>query len=90
RPPQPLLGGEGFETWREREGADAHSFVAELRVDASGRLPAGSPAIKRGIALDAVTDDIDGRPRVAPFDVGADEWTPLSSRRPRESGDPSH
>ncbi|WP_300619010.1 right-handed parallel beta-helix repeat-containing protein, partial [Dokdonella sp.] len=47
RPPQPLLGGEGFETWREREGADAHSFVAELRVDASGRLPAGSPAIKR-------------------------------------------
>ena len=64
----------GFETWRARarRRGCAHSFVAELRVDASGRLPAGSPARSSVASLDAVTDDIDGRPRVAPFDVGAD------------------
>lgn len=74
RPPRSLLGDTSFPQWQKREHADAHSLVAPLRVDQGGHLPAGSAAIKRGTALEAVTDDIDGDRRTAPYDIGADEW----------------
>jgi poly(beta-D-mannuronate) lyase len=36
-------------------------------------LQAGSPAIDHGMAYPGVTTDMDGQPRIAPFDIGADE-----------------
>src|SRR5690606_10733945 len=40
---------------------------------ATGRLPAGSPAINAGTTLAEVADDIDRQPRSVPYDLGADE-----------------
>src|SRR5690606_17019027 len=37
-------------------------------------LPAGSPAINRGVALSQVLDDIDGQARPVQYDIGADEF----------------
>ena len=59
--------------WRSGTGADANSKQAAFAVDATGHLPAGSPAIDAGTTLTQVTDDIDGQARVAPYDLGADE-----------------
>jgi len=68
-------------TWRARTGDDAASFVAsdaELFTDpAAGDLTlrAGSPAIDRGIADGAPSDDAAGtaRPQGAAIDIGAYE-----------------
>jgi parallel beta-helix repeat protein len=75
RPPQSMFANSSFAQWQAGEKSDEHSLVATFAVDARGHLPAGSPAIKRGTALEQVTDDIDGDKRSAPYDIGADERT---------------
>jgi hypothetical protein len=72
--------------WRSGTGADANSKQAAFSVDATGHLPAGSPAIDAGTTLAQVTDDIDGQTRSAPFDLGADEYGQQSSAPIRVNG----
>ncbi|MBL8257095.1 MAG: right-handed parallel beta-helix repeat-containing protein, partial [Pseudoxanthomonas mexicana] len=72
--------------WRSGTGADANSKQAAFSVDATGRLPAGSPAIDSGTTLAAVTDDIDRQTRVAPYDLGADEYGGQSAAPIRVNG----
>jgi hypothetical protein len=78
------LGGCGavgrfdHNVWLEGEttcGADANAQVADLGLDAEGRVTPESPAIEAGDPSDAPVDDIDGDLRLfatAP-DAGADE-----------------
>ncbi len=54
-------------------GFDVSSRVADPRLDATGHLQSGSPAIDAMSATDGVGDDVDGQARTAPYDVGADE-----------------
>ncbi|MFC6185948.1 right-handed parallel beta-helix repeat-containing protein, partial [Pseudoxanthomonas japonensis] len=72
--------------WRSGTGADANSKQAAFSVDATGHLPAGSPAIDAGTTLAQVTDDIDGQARSAPFDLGADEYGQQSTAPIRVNG----
>jgi len=51
------------------------NFSLDPRVDATGHLQADSPCIDAGTKLGAPSVDIDGDPRDASPDVGADEWT---------------
>src|SRR5690606_27656004 len=56
--------GSGFSQgslaqWRSALNADANSKQANYTVDATGRLPAGSPAINAGTTVAEVADDID-------------------------------
>lgn len=60
--------------WRSATGSDAHSITGTFSVASTGHLPAGSPAIDRGVALAQVLDDIDGDARPANYDIGADEF----------------
>jgi Periplasmic copper-binding protein (NosD) len=48
-------------------------------------LPAGSPAADKGIPVPQVTDDIDGNPRDANPDVGADEFGNTNAIKPGSS-----
>ncbi|WP_334178684.1 right-handed parallel beta-helix repeat-containing protein [Pseudoxanthomonas sp.] len=74
RPQTPMLAAVGdFERWQRRMGTDVHGKQAAFLLDDTGKPQAGSPAIKAGMALDAVTDDIDGAPRGDPPDLGAYE-----------------
>lgn len=73
RPGSALNAGGVLSSWVSLLGADSHSLNVPLSVDASGHLPAGSPAIDAGTTVSQVTDDIDGDHRYAPFDIGADE-----------------
>lgn len=68
--------GGNLALWRSVEQADAHSFETVLSVDENGHLPPGSPAIKAGQALPQFSDDIERRPRSAPYDIGAHEASP--------------
>ncbi len=77
RPPQPLIEVRDFAAWREREHADAHGITGAFRVEANGQLPVDSPARARGLALDAVRDDVQGRARGAPPDIGAMQSEPV-------------
>jgi hypothetical protein len=72
--------------WRSGTGADANSKQAAFSVDATGHLPAGSPAIDAGTTLAQVTDAIDGQARSAPFDLGADEYGQQSTAPIRVNG----
>ncbi|WP_334178679.1 right-handed parallel beta-helix repeat-containing protein [Pseudoxanthomonas sp.] len=72
--------------WRSGTGADANSKQAAFSVDATGHLPAGSPAIDAGTTLAQVTDDIDGQARSAPYDLGADEYGQQSTAPIRVNG----
>ena len=74
----PLFGGLDLDGWRQREGSDAHSLEADIEVEADGALPAGSAAIDRGATIEQVSDDLDGRKRSPPFDIGALESAPRS------------
>lgn len=49
------------------------SRVADPRLDATGHLQSGSPAVDAIAATEGVVDDVDGHARSAPYDVGADE-----------------
>ncbi|MGY0611383.1 right-handed parallel beta-helix repeat-containing protein [Luteimonas sp. A501] len=73
RPGSNLADGS-LAQWRSTTGSDANSMTATFTVDATGHLPAGSPAIDRGVALSQVLDDIDGQIRPARYDIGADEY----------------
>lgn len=73
RPGSPLAGGGTLAQWRTHANADIDSVVAAFSVDASGHLPAGSPAIDAGTFVASVSDDIDREVRSIPYDIGADE-----------------
>ena len=73
RPNSGISGAGTLAQWRSARGTDANSKQAAYTVDATGRLPANSPAINAGTALAEVTDDIDRQARRAPYDLGADE-----------------
>jgi len=61
-------------------GYDLNSIIAtpdQLFVNPAGgdyHLKAGSPAINAGTTLADVTDDLEGRARVAPYDIGCYEY----------------
>jgi hypothetical protein len=71
RPGHEVAAATTLGQWAAHEGADTHSVNAVLAVDATGQLPAGSPAIGAGTTLTQVTDDIDGQRRFPPYDIGA-------------------
>jgi parallel beta-helix repeat protein len=84
RPTSSISAGASFEQWKAYEKTDEHSLVAAFAIDADGHLPAGSPAIKKGEALSSVSDDLDGQPRVAPYDIGADEHSDAAAEPARK------
>ena len=62
--------------WQAATGGDANSISADpLFVNSSTdlHLQAGSPAQNAGVVIGAISDDIDGNPRGAMPDIGADE-----------------
>lgn len=60
----------------------SHAYTAAPGFTADGHhLTAGSAAIDRGVAA-GVADDIDGQPRDAQPDLGADEYRPAVVRIP--------
>ena len=81
RPGSNLANGT-LAQWRAATNSDSHSITGNFAVDATGHLPAGSPAINRGIALAQVSDDIDGGVRGAAYDIGADEFASGSGDPP--------
>ncbi|MGY1521573.1 right-handed parallel beta-helix repeat-containing protein [Luteimonas sp. A482] len=82
------FGQGNLSQWRSALNADANSKQAAYAVDATGRLPAGSPAINAGTTLAEVADDIDRQSRNVPYDLGADEVvsSPPPASRIRRSG----
>jgi len=76
RPGSSIPSGGTLAQWRTQTAGDANSILAAFSVDATGHIPAGSPAINAGTVVAEVTDDIDRQPRVAPYDIGADEVAP--------------
>ena len=82
RPGSVIADAGTFSQWRTASGGDASSISAPFAVDTDGRLPAGSPAIDRGQTVAQVTDDFEGHPRIAPYDVGAYEFGSSASVQP--------
>ncbi|WP_165967311.1 right-handed parallel beta-helix repeat-containing protein [Luteimonas aestuarii] len=78
RPNSGISGAGTLAQWRAARGTDANSKQAAYTVSASGHLPANSPAINAGTTVAEVTDDIDRQARVAPYDIGADEYMAAS------------
>ncbi|MGA9421289.1 MAG: right-handed parallel beta-helix repeat-containing protein [Rhodanobacteraceae bacterium] len=74
RPGSPLSGGATMPQWQSFEATDMSSLETAFAVDSTGHLPAGSPAIDAGTVLSQVVDDRDRGARVAPYDIGADEF----------------
>jgi len=72
--------------WRSALNVDANSKQAAYSVDATGHLPANSPAINAGTVLAEVSDDIDRQIRSAPYDLGADEVASSPGARVRSTG----
>lgn len=68
-------GGSGMAlgAWRTRIGGEAASITGDPKLDADGRLGAGSAAIDKGQTRPEVSFDIDGKPRTPPYDIGAHE-----------------
>ena len=88
RPGSNLSNGS-LAQWRSTTGSDANSLAAAFSVSSTGHLPAGSPAIDRGVVLSQVLDDIDGEPRGTRYDIGADERiTASTSPVPRNGARP--
>jgi parallel beta-helix repeat protein len=73
RPGAPLAAGN-LAQWRVAQNGDAMSLEGPLQLASDGRLVAASQAINRGLSLAEVTVDIDNQLRVAPVDIGADEF----------------
>lgn len=86
RPGSSLSNGT-LAQWRSATGADANSITGTFSVDATGHLPANSPAIDRGVALAQVQDDIDGDVRRTRYDIGADEYASGNGNPPPGGGD---
>ncbi|HEY4529454.1 MAG TPA: right-handed parallel beta-helix repeat-containing protein [Luteimonas sp.] len=88
RPGSNLSNGN-LAQWRSATGSDMHSITGTFSVDATGHLPAGSPAIDRGVVLAEVPDDIDGQVRGTRYDIGADEVGsgPAPDPQPPSDGD---
>ncbi len=82
RPGFELSAGD-FSQWQAHIGAEAHTLVSNPLLDTSYRPLEGSPCIEAGDSTVPVTDDLDGNPRTAPFDIGAYE---LSGEQPPEDG----
>ena len=59
--------------WRTHIADDTGSSEGNPLLDANQRLTASSPCIDAGIALAAVTNDIDRDARTGLYDIGADE-----------------
>lgn len=59
--------------WRNHMHSDAASMVADPLLDQSLHLTPGSPCIDAGVPLDDPAGDMDGDPRDARPDMGADE-----------------
>lgn len=91
RPGSAIAEAGFFSRWRAASGGDANSISVPLAVEADGRLPAGSPAIDRGQTVAQITDDFEGHPRVAPYDIGAYEFASSASvQPPRGRPKPKH
>lgn len=73
RPPRPLPAVRGLDRWRRHAGVDAHSIERDPDVGDDLRPRAGSPLVDAGIAVDGLSDDLDGRPRRGAPDIGAFE-----------------
>lgn len=76
RPGSPIESGGTLAQWRAALNADAHSIQTALTVSSDGHLPVGSAAIDAGQNLAEVVDDLDRQRRIAPSDIGADEFLP--------------
>ncbi|NOY23238.1 MAG: DUF1565 domain-containing protein [Acidobacteria bacterium] len=72
-----------FVDWQNHIGFEEHTLVANPLLDSSYRPAEGSPCIDAGDSTVPVTDDLDGNPRVASFDIGAYE---VSGSQPPEEG----
>lgn len=73
RPNSTLAEGGSFAQWKAALATDANSLSGAITVTSDGHLPAGSPAIDKGVALAQVTEDMDRQARTGLPDIGADE-----------------
>lgn len=71
--PGSILEDGTLSQWVGHTGGDGNSLSALFTVDATGHIPANSPAIDEGSVIPSVTDDIDQQPRISYYDIGADE-----------------
>ena len=60
--------------WRAAVAADGMSVEGALSLSSDGHLLEGSQARDLALSLTEVSDDFDRQPRVAPSDIGADEF----------------
>lgn len=66
-------------SWKTTSGTDTDSTEGDPQLDASWHLNAGSPCIGQALTITsmmdffAFTDDYDGNPRSAAWDIGADQ-----------------
>jgi parallel beta-helix repeat protein len=74
RPGAPLAQGT-LAQWRAAQNVDAMSLEGALQLASDGHLIATSQAINRGVTLAEVTLDFDNQARIAPIDIGADEFS---------------
>lgn len=68
--------------WQAATGTDGNSLAVDptfVNPVSDLHLLAGSPMINAGVVLVVVTDDIDGDPRGAAPDIGADEFVPANT-----------
>ena len=59
--------------WNGALGVDGSSSVGDPQLDASFHLSEAGPCVGAGQAIEFVSDDYDGDPRTAPYDIGADQ-----------------
>jgi hypothetical protein len=67
-------GGQAFAQWKTNTGFDAASILTNPQLDNHYHLTATSAAVNAGQTVSANTNDYDHGVRVAPFDIGADEF----------------
>ena len=65
------------------------AIAPQIALGANGlwRPISSSPAVNAGTAITAVTNDMDGQPRVGAFDIGADEASAAITRVPLSADD---
>ena len=86
RPGSTLTSAGTLGQWRTRMGTDANSLQGTFVVDATGHIPADSPARNAGTTVNEVTNDIDVQVRQAPYDIGADEYAQTQGASIRANG----
>jgi len=79
RRPGSAFAGSDLAAWKRHSRADTNSISAVFEIDGTGRPVPGSPAIHSGTPLREVTDDIERRARVAPYDLGAYQSAPAQA-----------